>query len=523
MKKITFFISIIISIAAFSQVTYNSTNFAQIGDSFIISKSSVGIQSFDFAVTGTNFNWDYSTLPVSTQETTTWDDPNTSNYKTTWCLSNGYILNCNTEFNNTFNLAKQALNGIEIQGFGITNLVDHYQLASTALENKMLGGSISVGGISIPLAIDYTAPDVVYQFPINYNDNYTNMGNYVIDLNSLGVPISYSTNIERTNIVEGWGSLITPFATFGNVLKMKTTMVQNIVIVTQDQTIPTTVTNITYKWFDPNYGIPVLEVTGEEISGQFAPTSVSYIDNQQCLDPTALFSYFPLLPEYDYITSSSNVSFFNLSTNYDQVEWDFGDGTIVTNDNPDHTFTCPGTYQVSLNITNEFCDPDLENSITIPVVITDPDGNYVSTVTVDNNTLTADRDTTGTTYQWIDCDNGNAPIPGETNQSFSPTGDGNYAVILTTNGCEDISNCYTFMLLGVEDVTASNISLLPNPTTGVLNLSPKKNVEIKKIEIYNMMGKLVSATLDITEQQSGVYFIRIETYSGWLTKKVIKI
>lgn len=56
------------------------------------------------------------------------------------------------------------------------------------------------------------------------------------------------------------------------------------------------------------------------------------------------------------------------------------------------------------------------------------------------NTLTAEE--TGASYQWIDCNNGNANIPGATNISYTPIASGNYAVVITnSSGCSVTSSC----------------------------------------------------------------------------------
>ena len=50
------------------------------------------------------------------------------------------------------------------------------------------------------------------------------------------------------------------------------------------------------------------------------------------------------------------------------------------------------------------------------------------------------------TYQWVDCNNGNAPIANATNPTFTPTSTGSYAVVLSEGGCSDISSCYSFTI-----------------------------------------------------------------------------
>jgi len=54
------------------------------------------------------------------------------------------------------------------------------------------------------------------------------------------------------------------------------------------------------------------------------------------------------------------------------------------------------------------------------------------------NTLKATK--SGIKYQWISCSD-NKPIAGETNQTFIPKVNGNYAVYVSVNGCTKLSKC----------------------------------------------------------------------------------
>ena len=62
-----------------------------------------------------------------------------------------------------------------------------------------------------------------------------------------------------------------------------------------------------------------------------------------------------------------------------------------------------------------------------------------SAVSLNENTITANL--TDATYQWLDCNNENTPIAGETGQSFEATKDGSYAVEITKGGQTVISAC----------------------------------------------------------------------------------
>jgi hypothetical protein len=520
MKKILLSFTVLFSVFSYSQTTYNSTDFAVQNEQFLVSNASAGLSGYDFTLTGTNYNWNFSQLTPNTQETILWENPNNTGYKAAWCLTSGFVANCNTQFNNTFSLATKVSDGIQLQGMGLTNIVDHLKLSTSSLENKMIGAAIMVSGIAVSFVAQYQIPDAIYHFPIIYNDNYVTDNTLNFDLNSLGIPLQYASTGQRTNLVEGWGSLTTPFGSFPNVLKMKTTLVTNNTITTASGSVPTTLTTISYKWFDPNFGFPVLEVSGEVVAGVWVPTKATYIDNQLCIQPTALFGYVPVVPDYDPATQTAMLSFINTSANYNTSNWDFGDGSISTSDAPTHSYTCPGTKLVTLTVTNLFCDPDLTNSIILPIVITDTQNSFTTNVTATTTTLTADRTLLGTTYQWIDCDT-NQPISGETNQSFTPIISGNYAVILTTNGCQSSSQCYTFSTLSNYTFEANTMIIYPNPTTGKVytTLSPS---EILKVSIYDSFGRLVSEKMNFENISSGTYLVKLTTLDKNYFEKIIK-
>jgi uncharacterized delta-60 repeat protein len=154
------------------------------------------------------------------------------------------------------------------------------------------------------------------------------------------------------------------------------------------------------------------------------------------------------------------------------------------------------------------CDSIVTLNLTITVVNTN--------VSVGTSELTADH--SGAAYQWIDCNNGNADINGETSQSFAPAISGSYAVRITANGCTEVSACQPFSTVGLQELTNVAIKVYPNPTNTILNIdiSTSLNVaENTEITIVNLLGETVmSATLhqqhnsiDVSRLQSGIYFI----------------
>lgn len=95
-----------------------------------------------------------------------------------------------------------------------------------------------------------------------------------------------------------------------------------------------------------------------------------------------------------------------------------------------------------------------------------------NTVSVSENTLVANFDNASATYQWLDCDNANAVIDGATEQSYTATETGNYAVQITYNGETVVSECVsievTVQLDSDNDGIADEFDLCPNTPSNTL-------------------------------------------------------
>ncbi len=92
-----------------------------------------------------------------------------------------------------------------------------------------------------------------------------------------------------------------------------------------------------------------------------------------------------------------------------------------------------------------------------------------ASLTQNQSVLTANA--SGAAYQWIRCDDGNTPMEGETQQTFTATAEGNYAVIVTQNGCIDTSACLSVDITGLlVNTFTHNITLYPNPTDGSITI-----------------------------------------------------
>jgi len=147
-----------------------------------------------------------------------------------------------------------------------------------------------------------------------------------------------------------------------------------------------------------------------------------------------------------------------------------------------------------------------------------------------NNTLSTNL--ANTSYQWVDCNNSNAPISGATNQSYTPTSNGNYAVQITENSCNSISNCIAINSLAVNDFQLNNlIKLYPNPVNNHnINLDCSRLNEDITININDINGRQINTILskgnkiiniDTSIYSKGIYFLSIKTNNEQQVLKAI--
>ncbi|MCR4827775.1 MAG: choice-of-anchor J domain-containing protein [Bacteroidales bacterium] len=78
--------------------------------------------------------------------------------------------------------------------------------------------------------------------------------------------------------------------------------------------------------------------------------------------------------------------------------------------------------------------------------------------------------------------------------------------------------------VGIEDFGKTQVSVWPNPTTGLVNISSADPV--KTVEVYNVQGSLVKSvngesTLDLRNQPVGVYIVRVTTENTTSVQRVV--
>jgi PKD repeat protein len=262
----------------------------------------------------------------------------------------------------------------------------------------------------------------------------------------------------------------------------------------------------------------------------------------------------PTPPKANFIANITTtclgfVEFTDKSSNEpDEWLWDFGDGETSTEKNPVHQYIENGDYTVNLTVKNEFGTDDIlkENYITVEI----PEAPEVADIEgCKDEEFEIVLDWEGIAH-WYENTTDEEPVyigniwthpPIEENTTYflreiseAPEGSIEKFCISSFTEVLIIPEICVFI---VEN-HIGNIAVYPNPTSGELIIEMgDMGYGICDIAIFDVMGRKVQSsefnvqssilnpkpeTLNILHLQNGMYFVRITTENGVITKKVIK-
>ncbi|MGB5025735.1 MAG: FG-GAP-like repeat-containing protein [Saprospiraceae bacterium] len=181
----------------------------------------------------------------------------------------------------------------------------------------------------------------------------------------------------------------------------------------------------------------------------------------------------------------------------------------------DKVYTEGGKYYIKLR-NHKGCDSLIELNLNIIALDTN--------ITKLGNTLIALD--SAATYQWVDCNDNFAAIPGATQKIYNPNKDGSYAVITTIPPCIDTSFCLPIVVTSTINNERQMIFVYPNPATDQLfvqsiNLvSGKLILMIRDIQGRSVIRKVLVKEegkvidVDVSGLVGGLYYLYIQSSIG---------
>jgi hypothetical protein len=110
--------------------------------------------------------------------------------------------------------------------------------------------------------------------------------------------------------------------------------------------------------------------------------------------------------------------------------------------------------------------------------------------------------------------------------SYSPNANGQYAVIVTQNGCQDTSTCFNFNTVGITEQVHNAFGMYPNPASD--NIIVESTIG-STIVIFDAIGNQVFASkatsskteIALTDLSNGIYFVKVISDNNESTQKLI--
>jgi hypothetical protein len=264
-KTITSFFSFFTLITlSNAQITITSADMPNAGDSIKLSMTN-SIGSADATLTGPNFTWDFSALTPNSSQFDKYDSPST------FPVPYNYIFN---PTNTTYGKNNPQRTGTIAPGYSIDAAYDFFK--ETTVNFRQIGAAYTINGTPIPFM--YSQFDTIYRFPMNYLNIDSCDYKY-----GLGVPTFgyYGQTGHRVNIVDGWGSITTPYGTF-DALRVKSTVVSIDTVYyaafSFGSNLPARTRN-EYKWIATGLKVPLLQIDANVAGGTEVISNVAYIDS----------------------------------------------------------------------------------------------------------------------------------------------------------------------------------------------------------------------------------------------------
>jgi len=246
MNRLLFFLLFIPS-AVFGQITIDQTDMPMPGDVFTFSIAND--LNWDIGPSGANQNWNFSGLQSASQGSDDYVTVESTPFLYQFFFNNELLY---PEYKADVAMAGEDINVVIVSA---TELFNYYKTDEAG--HRLVGIGANVQGL--PTSTVYDPIDWIYEFPMNYNDEFDGESFIEFSLPNLGY-ISQAKTV--STIVDGWGQLSLPIGNY-EVLRLKRTIAETDSIYNDmlgqgfsvDQPLRTN-----FQWLAEGVGSPVLEM-----------------------------------------------------------------------------------------------------------------------------------------------------------------------------------------------------------------------------------------------------------------------
>jgi len=256
MKNLTSLIASFFCLSAFAQISVNSNDFISSADTVLVSIVT-DYQNINYQNTGSNQTWDFSWVQIDSQRIDTFSSVGSAGFIYQLVFNNFLSPSYQASYFQKADLGVLPTGGLPI---AFDNPISFEKVSSSRFEKVGFGADLN--GIALPIQADTI--DVVYEFPMTFQDNWTSNSYLFLDLNP-GFNAMFKRHQNRSSIVDGYGTITTSFGTFDCIrVKSELTFTDSLffdLLGTGGAWIPLpTQPETHYRWIAKNNKIPILSI-----------------------------------------------------------------------------------------------------------------------------------------------------------------------------------------------------------------------------------------------------------------------
>ncbi len=256
-KAITLITIILLNFGLFAQITITRDDMPDVGDTIRLS-SAVILPGIDPSLSGPDYSWDFSMLEPQSQTVEGYVSPTTTPFL--------YQI----IFNQAVANLASPIEGLNfLPNFDITSAYVFYKESDNNYVRA--GYAATIAGVPVPMKYDQA--ELLYTFPLQATSPAdSSYSTYSLEFPGVGY---FSIERKRVNVVDGWGTLTTPFGTF-NTLRVQSNVYEydSLYIDSVQVGVPVNRYYTEYKWLANGHSVPVLTITqeGPLVTAQYVDT-----------------------------------------------------------------------------------------------------------------------------------------------------------------------------------------------------------------------------------------------------------
>lgn len=275
-NTILLFIACLVSTISHAQVTITASDMPVAGDTLRYSIDLTSTTTINTATTGANTTWNFSALVADTQQIDT--------YRTALQVNPIYAATISPTA-----YGYKVADSLPTMGLplpvSVNSIYNFFSKKNGPSRFVVEGFAANISGL--PTAANYSDEDELYKFPLAFGNNDSTTFKLTFSLPTIG---SVKQQGYRKNLVDGWGTIVTPYTSAPvNCIRIRSEVHEIDSVSFGPLNVGLPRTTVEYKWLANGEHYPLLWITASLVGSTETVTSIRYRDMKRQVSPPPNF------------------------------------------------------------------------------------------------------------------------------------------------------------------------------------------------------------------------------------------